>query len=121
MPASRRTAPRTIPVDCTDQVFRLWLFTMGSKPCERANNWRRLFRIPEAPVDAVVVQSLSEESLARIDKDVLRTDRTEDFYHPQVEDSEDELRLPHLAILRRILIAHVASNPSIGKTRHRLS
>lgn len=57
---------------------------------------------------------MSEESQSRIDKDVLRTDRTEEFYHPTDTNSEADLNLPNLSSLRRILYAYSAAHPTLG-------
>lgn len=47
-----------------------------------------------------------------IKKDVLRTDRLIDYFHPEISD--DDLELPHLKQLSEILLQFAAENPEIG-------
>jgi len=49
-----------------------------------------------------------------LDKDVFRTDRHIDFFHPSPSSLEDDLELGNLKILQRILCTYCVWDPEIG-------
>lgn len=54
-----------------------------------------------------------EEVSQRIDKDVFRTDRTMDFYHPNPKTMEEDLKLENLRRLQQLLLAYYAYDPEL--------
>lgn len=57
---------------------------------------------------------LPQDCMARVDKDVFRTDRKIDFYYPNITDLENDLLQPNLAALVRILRVYAIEFPKIS-------
>lgn len=117
LPETRRAGShRSIPETCHGSIVNLVLFTAGSVEEQRAANWRRLFLGQEEPsaVDLnIAVSDLPAETVQRIDKDVHRTDRGVAFYYPDIGDLQSDLERPHLASLRRILVAYAFKHAEV--------
>lgn len=82
LPPSRRlSGPSSIPAGIPAEIFRMLIFTGGSREEQRSTNWKRLFALKDDHHDHDgLAQSVNDETQARILKDVLRTDRTDPFY-----------------------------------------
>ena len=117
LPPSRRGfGKRNIAALESNTVFRTLLFTTGSTDDNRVECWRRLFGTSDDFDYQKLVESISvpADCTSRIEKDVVRTDRTVDYYHPDITTPEEDLCRSGLAALRRILTVYAAEFPEVS-------
>ncbi len=65
--------------------------------------------------DSPISQGEALDLEARIGRDVVRTDRQEPFYYPEISDPSVDIQRPHLASLTRILLKYARLHPEISK------
>lgn len=122
LPPSRRPLESpAIPPNVPGEIFRMLVFTGGSRREERAVNWRRLFAIGDGE-PCSLSGAVSEGTRTHILKDVHRTDRNDPFYSgdvdPDVERDRDEDESiesnPRLHSLYQILVQYASGHAQVG-------